>query len=106
CSGYCAYWCHPWSQTPPSRMCTLALHDALPISLERALGVAARIVVRRSTHNRDQQRNLVHVELGQRFAEVEAARQAEAVHRASRSEEHTSELQSRENLVCPRLRET
>ncbi len=44
-----------------------------------ALGVAARIVVRRPAHDRDQQRYLREVELRERLAEVELAREPEAV---------------------------
>ena len=51
-------------------------------ALERALGMPARVVVRRSAHDRDEQRDLGQVELRQRLAEVELAREAEAMHGA------------------------
>ncbi len=51
-------------------------------ALERAVRVPAWIVVRRPAHDRDEQRELVQIELGERLAEVELAREPEAVHRA------------------------
>src|SRR5690606_42038969 len=67
---------------------TLSLHDALPISRRAAAAArVARPAVPRATHRR-------------------AARSPQIPHRApTRSEEHTSELQSRENLVCRLLLE-
>ena len=44
--------------------------------------MATRIVVSRSAHDRDEQRELVQVELRERLPEVELAREPEAVHRA------------------------
>ena len=52
-------------------------HQVAPCA--RALGMAARIVVGRPAHDRDQQRNLRQVELRERLAEVELAREPEAV---------------------------
>ena len=51
-------------------------------SLERAVGMAARIVIRGAANHGHQQRELVQLELGQRFAEIELAREPEAVDRA------------------------
>src|SRR5690606_41893411 len=68
--------------TPPPELYTLSLHDALPIS-RRPEGVA---------HQTWDRQHPVQ-QLGQQDA-VEG-----------RSEEHTSELQSRENLVCRLLLE-
>src|SRR5436309_15709903 len=77
--------------TAATEIYTLSLHDALPIS--QALGCPAgsgTLLVEFSTAPRDigpvEGRNLV------RFT-------------PARSEEHTSELQSRENLVCRLLLE-
>src|SRR5436309_12683423 len=68
---------------------TLSLHDALPISAYRRSFAAHRRSF--AAHRRS-------------FA---AYRRSFAAHRRSfaRSEEHTSELQSRENLVCRLLLE-
>src|SRR5690606_3246412 len=56
-------------------------HEVAP--LERALGVPPRIVVRRPAHLGDEQRELRKLELAERLAEIEAAREAEAVDRAA-----------------------
>src|SRR5205809_4885454 len=72
---------------PDSRICSLSLHDALPISL------------------------LVEVDLDARLAALEhgdaalQAPDAAGERRETRSEEHTSELQSRLHLVCRLLLE-
>src|SRR5207302_9691074 len=72
-----------FNDTPPTEIYTLSLHDALPISdggLHGA-GDAAR-----------------RQEISRHLVELEVAL-------VDRSEEHTSELQSRENLVCRLLLE-
>src|SRR5690606_40654691 len=73
--------CFFFADAPPTETYTLSLHDALPISPPPLPRVAA----------------------------VQAAPGASARTRAAecgtRSEEHTSELQSRENLVCRLLLE-
>src|SRR5206468_9722157 len=63
--------------TSPTQIYTLSLHDALPISCE----YARRVRPLRETHGSAERR------------------------RAERSEEHTSELQSRSDLVCRLLLE-
>src|SRR4051794_23242438 len=42
----------------------------------------AWIVIRRAARNRDQQRNLLQLQLGERLAEIKLAGQSEAVNRA------------------------
>src|SRR5207249_11385914 len=69
----------------PTDIYTLSLHDALPISSQRAIHVAHR-PAERAVHR------LAHP--------VE-----DVVHHVARSEEHTSELQSRFELVCRLLLE-
>src|SRR5436309_5730630 len=74
-----------FNDTATTEIYTLSLHDALPIfqhEHDRISGSAHRPVVRRSDRHDDLRRN-----------------------RQLRSEEHTSELQSRENLVCRLLLE-
>src|SRR5436309_5228156 len=66
---------------PTTKVYTLSLHDALPISPKRACRRAAARARRPQTRGT-------------------SGRRARA-----RSEEHTSELQSRENLVCRLLLE-
>src|SRR5690606_40660761 len=86
---------------------TLSLHDALPISAQRAALPLAEQVPRPVDHG---EQGLV-AGVG---APVAAAQQGEPVVEPAgdlrrrhhpRSEEHTSELQSRENLVCRLLLE-
>src|SRR5436309_15263401 len=67
-----------FNDTATTEIYTLSLHDALPIS---ALGIQAAVV---AVHQFDVPAPLAP---------------------AQRSEEHTSELQSRENLVCRLLLE-
>jgi hypothetical protein len=55
-------------------------HEVAP--RERSVRVAPRLVVGGAAHDRDEQRELVQLELGQRFAEIELAREAETVDRA------------------------
>src|SRR5690606_41245063 len=74
---------------------TLSLHDALPISRRRSLILALRA----GTLPESQLNALV------RGRAEERSLAAAIQFRGSRSEEHTSELQSRENLVCRLLLE-
>src|SRR5690606_41428991 len=74
---------------------TLSLHDALPILIGRVQ--ASRVGLREAAADGPE---------GVRRVRGPDAKVAEGVHRvAERSEEHTSELQSRENLVCRLLLE-
>src|SRR2546422_8048533 len=76
-----------FNDTAPTEIYTLSLHDALPISLPRTTSPdSASTLVRRDSTAR---------------ATSSAAQPA----MASRSEEHTSELQSRLHLVCRLLLE-
>src|SRR3712207_7063759 len=80
-----------FNDTATTEIYTLSLHDALPISRGRGLlrGDARRCA-----------------SLPRPRARRRRARSRDAVHRARlRSEEHTSELQSRQYLVCRLLLE-
>src|SRR5947209_13282028 len=85
----------------PRDICTLSLHDALPISPWQA-GASTAHRTKGSSRNRG--RGLT----GSRSSSGgirggDAGRKMETVNprpRFLRSEEHTSELQSRQNLVC------
>src|SRR5438874_8850372 len=77
-----------FNDTPPTEIYTLSLHDALPISPSRRATV-------RSTDT---------VVLPAISSPTDAAI-CTAAWRQSRSEEHTSELQSRRDLVCRLLLE-
>src|SRR5690606_41651463 len=95
-------------RTATAEFYTLSLHDALPIcaveveapgvigALERRAGVAVAV--------RTQQRAAMRAAVVENVDAVVLA--AHQDHRlGARSEEHTSELQSRENLVCRLLLE-
>src|SRR5690606_41765923 len=91
---------HP---TPTPALYTLSLHDALPIS------VAAPVA---STNTTDQKpantKSTSSISMSSKAANNTPASKPAAKSKApakARSEEHTSELQSRENLVCRLLLE-
>src|SRR5690606_40116493 len=103
--GLCVYDC-VYSIPPPSDIYTLSLHDALPISNHLLLVVGTRRASETSSRTR--------TNLWRRRAAPSQVRYQAALHPVSlstraasrrRSEEHTSELQSRENLVCRLLLE-
>src|SRR5690606_41891910 len=88
------------------QLCTLPLHDALPISIEENMALAScRGIPRRlsgavKASMRDEFRGRLET-LGLGLEN----RLTDRIGLLSRSEEHTSELQSRENLVCRLLLE-
>src|SRR5436309_10835285 len=82
-SARSAFFC---TDTAPPEIYTLSLHDALPIFLRRDRGVVPAMI-------EDQLAAALQERADVRIVAVE------------RSEEHTSELQSRENLVCRLLLE-
>src|SRR5207253_9551242 len=94
--------------TPPTEIYTLSLHDALPISAlthwqwEKCLGIACSLfrghyVDRRYQMDLELERNTRDYLYGRLLAIAEEIE--------GRSEEHTSELQSRGHLVCRLLLE-
>src|SRR5690606_41455642 len=97
----------------PARLSTLSLHDALPIWHAEAEAVAAWFDLHAfqamqqgfTPVPRGRRRTPEHVvALERRQRDAGDMRNAELCRQiavaAGRSEEHTSELQSRENLVC------
>src|SRR5690606_41270691 len=86
---------------------TLSLHDALPISAASP-GVSTRSEVIARRRRGQGARPVVSTwelsRAGRRARVAESCDETGGVHRG-RSEEHTSELQSRENLVCRLLLE-
>src|SRR5690606_41533533 len=91
--------------TPPTEIYTLSLHDALPISAE------AQIVIPRETGG-VVQRPTAGTKTRLAVMQYESRMSAPVLWEVGqidtsrcRSEEHTSELQSRENLVCRLLLE-
>src|SRR5690606_41282455 len=88
-------------------ICTLSLHDALPIS-EEGISLLTRWMNRAKEAEEEAERlrraleELAADRSGADASTVEEVRRLKA---ENRSEEHTSELQSRENLVCRLLLE-
>src|SRR5690606_41761996 len=85
--------------TPPLPTSTLSLHDALPISFEVVIGHLPHGRRQCDTGIVDHQIDLTKIcpyLLGMSVYRITVR---------DRSEEHTSELQSRENLVCRLLLE-
>src|SRR5207249_11506746 len=80
---------------PTSEIYTLSLHDALPIS--DILGDAPLVVVENPNEPLGRLRDVVH--------RLERNPVGQTTKRFIRSEEHTSELQSRFDLVCRLLLE-
>src|SRR5206468_12615402 len=82
---------------------TLSLHDALPIYGEHLVNTWREIVARAAAdHDSGSWSIAAQAAKGLALAATEGEA---AVHEASRSEEHTSELQSRSDLVCRLLLE-
>src|SRR3712207_9562575 len=89
-----------FNDTATTEIYTLSLHDALPISRQRKRRVGAR-----RNHEVELRRQMVE-EKGQRV--MNSGRVHHMIikkHERGRSEEHTSELQSRQYLVCRLLLE-
>src|SRR5690606_41181846 len=100
------------SATRPADVYSLSLHDALPIfetlldALE--LGGALLVLFERALHlieisNQSLLLGAFLLQLRRELFDVDAhflELGQELLHSSFRSEEHTSELQSRENLVC------
>src|SRR5699024_12761328 len=95
---------------PPTHRPTLSLHDALPISKDGLQSARARgrIGGRPRVNKRDIERAVKLYESeaysGKEITEMTGISKA-TLYRYIRSEEHTSELQSRFDLVCRLLLE-
>src|SRR5690606_41685237 len=100
----------PLQHTPYTEMYTLSLHDALPISI---YGYTERGSLVNSSLNFDQEYPLYYnpsikrrISTGHSITNTADRFLSYYINASySRSEEHTSELQSRENLVCRLLLE-
>src|SRR3712207_7348764 len=88
-----------FNDTATTEIYTLSLHDALPISHSpRPIASPSRIVAVTTTASVREPRAIVNAPaMGKRSTETSRLR--------DRSEEHTSELQSRQYLVCRLLLE-
>src|SRR5690606_40752188 len=87
---------------PPRRLPPLSLHDALPIS-----EAAVVLIHHKGKGNGSRERGSSALR-GAVDVMIEVGKDKELITlkcTKSRSEEHTSALQARENLVCRRLRE-
>src|SRR5207302_9886929 len=100
-----------YTHTPPHETFTLSLHDALPIS-RRLISRQAGCATREQTAHPERALERRARSAGIRFrvqarisGQPKLARIALTSFGERRSEEHTSELQSRENLVCRLLLE-
>src|SRR5690606_41959969 len=91
------------NDTPPTKIYTLSLHDALPIfDLAKRRDVDELLDVADPVHAIEE----VALRWGERHrADGRAIDGEHGPDAVLRSEEHTSELQSRENLVCRLLLE-
>src|SRR5690606_42095454 len=96
-----------FSTTPTPAISTLSLHDALPISRAiRLLEDRHQVVGVGGAGRFDRLLEQVDRVVGGRgVGRQHAEALLELLHERNRSEEHTSELQSRENLVCRLLLE-
>src|SRR5690606_41296849 len=94
------YFLHP---PAPSRTCPLSLHDALPISANTPHDARAPS----ATTSSGASPACARIASASRCGSIARAspRSRDATVASSRSEEHTSELQSREKLVCRLLLE-
>src|SRR5690606_42018960 len=93
--------------TPPATTAiyTLSLHDALPILKRHALDAAATFLELVAEIGTVIRRIGAHHRVIGKTKNFVARRRIERALDGKRSEEHTSELQSRENLVCRLLLE-
>src|SRR3712207_8957421 len=88
-----------FNDTATTEIYTLSLHDALPISIPATLSRLREVVINPSSWK-------THVTLDERQLPVSVfAALVPMVCNNDRSEEHTSELQSRQYLVCRLLLE-
>src|SRR5690606_40379251 len=104
-SRYCLYCSFVFlTFPPPTALYTLSLHDALPI-YGRALRRPVRtgFIIDVNDVNVRHRAELARQTGNKRGGHIAAA--DESNRKILRSEEHTSELQSRENLVCRLLLE-
>src|SRR5690606_41882345 len=105
--------CSDVNESTPTYVYTLSLHDALPILSEKQYQYLAWDFLEITILYNDQRSQIFEVPLhkvkiGQEFYELINKMnniKDNELFTLTRSEEHTSELQSRENLVCRLLLE-
>src|SRR3712207_7312212 len=89
-----------FNDTATTEIYTLSLHDALPISGVRL--VAVRVLVGREQRGLDRLEDRLERDV---LVALDGAQRGDVDVHPARSEEHTSELQSRQYLVCRLLLE-
>src|SRR5690606_40629715 len=91
---------------PPTCMYPISLRDALPI-LESEAALALSMRMARAMDHQDDEHEQLILRIGTAIGKYWICKRtpAHAYEAMERSEEHTSELQSRENLVCRLLLE-
>src|SRR5205823_9106143 len=103
-SNSCGLATIPPTPPTPTRTYPLSLHDALPISGAAVVGVSPTILAAKIRVADTAQREAISAALRQDPAIAAVTRDLGAMPPRSRSEEHTSEVQSLAYLVCRLLR--
>src|SRR5690606_41171268 len=99
------------AEPAPTALYPLSLHDALPISARPASSARSSAARSRARHGSVARSSAAPAAFAPTSTPLTAASSSDATARVTRtstrvrSEEHTSELQSRENLVCRLLLE-
>src|SRR5690606_41715846 len=102
-SDFTCMLCSPATPTPP--FAPLSLHDALPIFAGQLEGVGVDVGVDHDAAAAERRVRLDGEAVDAQVVHAQVEHRAQVVGQPLRSEEHTSELQSRENLVCRLLLE-
>src|SRR5206468_10996465 len=95
----------PVHDTPTAPISPLSLHDALPISSSASARRAAASVSILAASCRYPSTRVTRSARMRRYGRQSSRQRTSASRRKMRSEEHTSELQSRSDLVCRLLLE-
>src|SRR5690606_41950943 len=104
--------CHPlvvrsllFTTSAPPQISTLSLHDALPICCASPSATASSSPRAATRRRRSSSTSATPTSAGSTASSTVGRSRCSATSARWRSEEHTSELQSRENLVCRLLLE-
>src|SRR3712207_8069629 len=97
--------CFFFNDTATTEIYTLSLHDALPISVDGK--TITPTIIERTKNDKGEEKGIVKFEVSSPESKIKLTMNVEPMGnaRVSRSEEHTSELQSRQYLVCRLLLE-
>src|SRR3712207_8203949 len=94
-----------FNDTATTEIYTLSLHDALPISRTRDIITCSSIPICRNLTSRSRTTSTIFILVRARRKPQSSCLRASTRCSFCRSEEHTSELQSRQYLVCRLLLE-